>query len=140
MITNPMTVPLNTWALQFTLPTTERITSMWGGTDTASGTTHNVVAQSYDKVIAAGASITIGFDATYSGTFTAPSACQLNNNPCDGTGDTQPPTAPTGLTVLSTTATASLSWTGSTDNVSVAGYKVYSGSTVVATSPAPPPP
>lgn len=136
VITNPMTVPLSTWGLQFTLPTTERITSMWGGTDTVSGTTHSVVAQSYDKTIDPGASITIGFDATYSGTYSDPSACKLNSNPCDGTGDTQPPTAPTGLAVLSTTAhAASLSWTGSTDNVSVAGYNVYSGSTIVATSP-----
>ena len=42
---------------------------------------------------------------------------------------------PSALTVLSTTASAvSLSWTGSTDNVSVAGYNVYLGSRIVATS------
>ncbi|GAA1983167.1 cellulose binding domain-containing protein [Catenulispora subtropica] len=136
VVTNPLSVPLTPWNLQFTLPSTVRITSMWGGTDTPSGTTHNVVPQSYDTSIAPGASITIGFDASYSGAYTDPSGCKLNSNPCDGTGDTQAPTAPTGLTVLSTTAHAvSLSWTGSTDNVSVAGYNVYSGSTIVATSP-----
>jgi hypothetical protein len=136
VITNPMSVPLNTWSLQFSLPATEKVTSMWGGTDTASGTTHHVVAQSYDTTIAAGASITIGFDASNSGTYADPSACQLNSDPCDGSADVQPPTAPSGLTVLSTTASAaSLSWTGSTDNVSVAGYHVYSGSNIVATSP-----
>ncbi|MEY9932674.1 hypothetical protein ABH926_007325 [Catenulispora sp. GP43] len=135
VITNPMAVPLNTWSLQFNLPATEKITSMWGGTDTASGTTHSVVAQSYDTTIAAGASITIGFDASYSGTYTDPSTCQLNSDPCDGSADVQAPTAPTGLTALSTTSSAaSLSWTGSTDNVTVAGYNVYSGSTIVATS------
>jgi hypothetical protein len=136
VLTNPMSVPLNTWSLQFSLPSTEKITSMWGGTDTASGTTQKVVAQSYDTTIAAGASITIGFDASYSGTYADPSACQLNSDPCDGSADAQAPTAPSGLSVLSTTASAvSLAWTGSTDNVSVAGYTVYSGSTMVATSP-----
>lgn len=136
VIANPMSVPLNTWSLQFSLPATEKITSMWGGTDTVGGTTHTVVAQSYDTTIAAGSSITIGFDAGYSGTYADPSACRLNADPCDGSADTQSPTAPSGLTVLSTTASAaSLSWTGSTDNVSVAGYNVYSGSTIVATSP-----
>jgi hypothetical protein len=136
VITNPMSVLLNTWSLQFSLPATEKVTSMWGGTDTASGTTHTVVAQSYDTTIAAGASITIGFDASYSGTYADPSACALNGDPCDGSADVQAPTAPSSLAVLSTTASAaSLSWTGSTDNVSVAGYNVYSGSTIVATSP-----
>ncbi|MEY9903860.1 hypothetical protein ABIA35_000066 [Catenulispora sp. MAP12-49] len=136
VITNPMSVPLNTWSLQFSLPATEKITSMWGGTDTASGTTHTVAAQSYDTTIAAGSSITVGFDASYSGTYADPSTCKLNSDPCDGSADVQAPSAPTGLTALSTTSSAaSLSWTGSTDNVSVAGYNVYSGSAIVATSP-----
>jgi hypothetical protein len=136
VITNPMSVPLNAWSLQFSLPATEKITSMWGGTDTASGTTHTVAAQSYDTTIAAGSSITIGFDASYSGTYADPSTCKLNSDPCDGSADVQAPSAPTGLTALSTTSSAaSLSWTGSTDNVSVAGYNVYSGSAIVATSP-----
>lgn len=138
VLSNPMSVPLNAWSLQFSLPAPEKITSMWGGTDTVRGTTHNVVAQSYDTTIAAGSSITIGFDASYSGAYADPSACRLNSDPCDGSADTQPPTAPSGLTVLSTTPNAaSLSWTGATDNVSVAGYNVYSGSTIVATSPGP---
>lgn len=136
VITNPMSVPLNTWSLRFSLPSTEKITSMWGGTDTASGTTHTVLAQSYDTTIAAGASITIGFDGSYSGTYADPSACTLNSDPCDGSADAQAPTAPTALTTLSTTSSAaSLSWTGSSDNVTVTGYDVYSGSTIVATSP-----
>lgn len=49
------------------------------------------------------------------------------------TGDTQPPSTPTGL---STTAYSSsqinLFWTASTDNVSVAGYKIYRNGTSVA--------
>lgn len=41
-------------------------------------------------------------------------------------GDTEPPTAPAGLTVSATTKdSVSLSWSASTDNVAVTGYDVY---------------
>lgn len=49
--------------------------------------------------------------------------------------DTTAPTAPGGLHVMSTTASSiELMWTASTDNVGVTGYKVYNGSTLVATA------
>ncbi len=53
-----------------------------------------------------------------------------------GSGDDKtPPTAPTGLTVTgTTTTTASLSWTASTDNVGVTGYDIYRGTTLAGTS------
>jgi chitodextrinase len=51
------------------------------------------------------------------------------------TGDTTPPSTPTGLNVTSTSQTAvSLSWTASTDNVGVTGYNVFRGSTLDGTS------
>ncbi|NUT33744.1 MAG: cellulase family glycosylhydrolase, partial [Hamadaea sp.] len=49
-----------------------------------------------------------------------------------GTVDTSPPSVPTGVTVTGTTSSSvSLSWTPSTDNVGVAGYDVYRGTTKV---------
>ena len=52
-----------------------------------------------------------------------------------GSGDTQPPTTPTGLTATSVTAGAvSFSWTASQDNVVVAGYTVYRDGTALATT------
>jgi hypothetical protein len=136
VLTNPMSVPLDHWTLQFALPSTAKITSMWGGNVAANGTTQTVTAQSYDTSVPANGSITIGFDASYSGVYADPSACSLNSDPCDGSADTKPPTAPAAPTVLSTTSSAvSLSWTGSTDNLVVSAYNVYAGSTVVATSP-----
>jgi chitodextrinase len=52
-----------------------------------------------------------------------------------GTGDTTAPSAPTGVTVMSTTASSvSLSWTASTDNVGVTGYFVYRNGTQVGTA------
>ncbi|MFD9129653.1 cellulase family glycosylhydrolase [Kitasatospora sp. NPDC059571] len=50
-------------------------------------------------------------------------------------GDTQAPTVPAGLAVTGTTSTsATLSWTASTDNVGVTGYDVYRGTTKVGTA------
>ncbi len=51
------------------------------------------------------------------------------------TPDTTPPSVPTGLTGTAASSTqASLSWTASTDNVGVTGYKIYRNGTQVATS------
>lgn len=50
-----------------------------------------------------------------------------------GPSDTQPPTVPTGLTSPSQTAsTVALSWTAASDNVGVAGYKVFRNGSFVA--------
>ena len=45
-----------------------------------------------------------------------------------GAADTERPSTPTGLTLDSrTSTTASFSWTPSTDNVNVVGYRIYDG-------------
>jgi chitodextrinase len=50
------------------------------------------------------------------------------------TVDTTPPTAPASLASPAKTSTSvTLTWTASTDNVAVAGYDVYSGSTLLLT-------
>lgn len=52
-----------------------------------------------------------------------------------GGGDTTPPSVPSNLAVTGTTSsTASLSWSPSTDNVGVTGYRVYRNGTQVGTS------
>ncbi|RUT36523.1 glycoside hydrolase family 5 [Paenibacillus zeisoli] len=49
--------------------------------------------------------------------------------------DTTPPTAPTNLTSTSKTdTTVTLTWTASTDNVGVAGYDIYRGTTLTGSS------
>jgi endoglucanase Acf2/chitodextrinase len=53
----------------------------------------------------------------------------------NGGGDTQAPTAPTGLTSPSKTSSSiSLTWNSSTDNVGVSGYRVYRNGAGVATA------
>ena len=52
-----------------------------------------------------------------------------------GSGDTQPPSVPAGLTAPSVTASSvGLSWTASSDNVGVSGYTVYRNSTPIGTT------
>jgi chitodextrinase len=51
------------------------------------------------------------------------------------TADTQAPTAPTNLAASNiTTSSVTLSWSASTDNVGVAGYDVYQGTTKINTA------
>ena len=135
-ITNGMSVPLTSWKVVFTLPATEKITSLWDGQLTTTGTTYTVTNLSWNAPLAPGASATFGFNATSTGTHQDPSGCTLNGNPCNGSADVIPPTTPTNLAVLSTTANSvSLTWTASTDNLGVASYNIYQGATKVATSP-----
>src|SRR5207245_3773127 len=52
--------------------------------------------------------------------------------------DTTPPTVPTGLTATAVSSSQiNLSWTASTDNVGVTGYRVYRGGTQIATTSTP---
>ena len=53
-----------------------------------------------------------------------------------GGGDTEPPTVPTNLDATAISSTRiDLSWTASTDNVGVEGYKIYRDSVEIDTSP-----
>ncbi|TSC67518.1 MAG: glycoside hydrolase family 48 [Parcubacteria group bacterium Gr01-1014_72] len=47
------------------------------------------------------------------------------------TGDTTPPSTPTGLTATPSTYNIALRWSKSTDNIGVAGYKVYRNGTQI---------
>ena len=52
-----------------------------------------------------------------------------------GAGDTTPPSVPTNLSATAITSSQiNLSWTASTDNVAVTGYKIYRGGSQISTS------
>lgn len=56
--------------------------------------------------------------------------------PATGGGDSLPPSVPTNLTATAVSATQiDLSWTPSTDDVGVAGYKMYRNGSEIGTSP-----
>ena len=66
---------------------------------------------------------------------TAGLAPQLVVSVAAQTGDTTPPSAPTNLTASAASPTqVDLSWTASSDNVAVTGYRIYRGTTEIGTS------
>ncbi|MFE9959622.1 PHB depolymerase family esterase [Micromonospora sp. NPDC005299] len=81
-ITNTAATAVNGWALAFTLPGGQSITSGWNATYApASGavTARNV---SYNGTIAPNGSVSIGFQATHTGNTGRPSSFTLNGTPC----------------------------------------------------------
>jgi hypothetical protein len=73
-VTDTGTSPLNGWALGWTFPGNQQITSMWGGSYAQTGEKVTVTNAPYDGTIKPGASVTVGFNATYTGSSTPPSS------------------------------------------------------------------
>ncbi|MEV0402719.1 glycosyl hydrolase family 18 protein [Actinoallomurus sp. NPDC050550] len=136
-ITNGGSTTLNGWKVEFDVPAGGSVGSYWDALMTQSGTHYTFTNRDYNGTLAPGASASFGWvGAPESAT---PLNCKLNGQSCTGGGggggDTSPPTTPTGLRVSGTTSSSlSLAWTASTDDVGVTDYRVYEGSTVVATS------
>ena len=135
-IKNNGSTTVNGWRLEFDLPAGASMTGAWNATMTSSGSHYVLTAASWNQVIPAGATASVGFQVAYTTGFAEPQNCLLNGQACaGGPPDTTPPSAPTGLAASAPTATTiSLSWNPSSDNVAVTGYRVYSGSTQVATA------
>jgi chitinase len=98
---------ITSWTLAFDLQSGARITSLWEGTYTQSGTRVTVRNQSWNGTIATGGSVTVGFDVAYSGSYVAPANCSLNGGSCaaGGTGPT-PTVTPTRTPTPTATPTA----------------------------------
>ena len=98
------------------LDTTAPYSFSWN-TTTATNASHTVRA--------------IAKDAAGNSTTSAGVTVTVNN----GAADTTPPSVPTGLTATAASSSQiNLSWTASTDNVGVTGYKVFRGGSQIATS------
>ncbi|MEQ4720114.1 PHB depolymerase family esterase [Nonomuraea sp. B19D2] len=81
-VKNTSTTQLSSWALTFTLPAGQTVTSAWNATiSPASGqvTARNV---SYNGTVAPGASASFGFQATHNGNTAKPAAFTLNGATC----------------------------------------------------------
>jgi endoglucanase len=74
ILTDTGNSPLNGWQLSWAFPGDTKITSMWAGDYTQSGTAVTVTNASYDGTVAAGASTEIGFDGTYSSNDAPPTS------------------------------------------------------------------
>jgi cellulase/cellobiase CelA1 len=72
VVTNTGSAKLNGWQLGWSFPGSQAINNLWDGSYTQSGGNVTVTSESYDGALAPGASTTVGFTATYSGSNTAP--------------------------------------------------------------------
>ncbi|AXG81675.1 cellulase family glycosylhydrolase [Streptomyces paludis] len=81
-IRNTGTAAVNGWTLAWAFPNGQRITNMWGATATQSGSSVSAAAASYTAVIAPGATVSVGFTASWTSANNRPSAFTLNSTPC----------------------------------------------------------
>ena len=125
--------------------TASSITLSWtASTDNLGVTGYSVLRQGLPVATVAGTSYTFTGLPCGSHTLTVQAHDAAGNSSSQATAinptttacpDTTPPTTPTGLTVSTITQSSmTFSWSASTDNVRVAGYKVYRNGTQVATS------
>ncbi|AYL34687.1 cellulase family glycosylhydrolase [Streptomyces fungicidicus] len=73
---------VNGWTLTWSFPADQRITNMWGGTPTQSGSEVSVASAPYTASIPASGSVVVGFTASRTGTNPSPTAFALNGAAC----------------------------------------------------------
>jgi polygalacturonase len=80
-ITNGATA-ITSWTLAFTFPGNQQVTSGWDGTWTQNGAQVTVTSESWNGALGAGASTSIGFNGSVTGTNASPAAFTLNGAAC----------------------------------------------------------
>ena len=86
--------PINGWSLVWTFPSGQRVTQAWNATVTSSGDQATATNASYNAAIATNATVSFGFNGSWSGSNTAPTSFALNGVTCTGNvGGTTSPTA-----------------------------------------------
>jgi len=81
-ITNTGPTAITNWSLVFSLPGGQSITSGWNANYAPASGQVTAKNMPYNAVIAAGASVSIGFQATHTGNTAKPSAFSLNGTAC----------------------------------------------------------
>lgn len=77
-ITNPSTVPLSDWKLEFDLPMGESVSHTWSSTLTRYGTHYVLTPANWNRIIAPGGTATGGLRGVLSGSYVPPLNCVLN--------------------------------------------------------------
>jgi endoglucanase len=83
-ITNKGSTAINGWSLQFSFANGQTITQLWNGSYTQSGSNVTITSSSFNSSIPAGQSLSSepGFNGTWAGTNSAPTAFTLNGVSC----------------------------------------------------------
>ncbi|SCL34915.1 endoglucanase [Micromonospora nigra] len=98
--------PVNGWTLGFTFPdAAQRVTQGWSATWSQSGSDVTARSLGWNGSLATGASTSIGFNGSWSGSNPSPTSFTLNGTTCTGstTPTTPPPTTPPPTTPPPTT-------------------------------------
>lgn len=110
VITNDTGKAQSGWTLEFDLPAGTTIGSLWNGEHTVKGQHVTVTPASWNKELAPGKSVTVGFVTSASGTATAgdPTSCTIDKVKCsvDDGATPQPSGRPTENPTPTPTATA----------------------------------
>lgn len=77
VITNPNTVPLTDWQLEFDLPVGESVWHTWNSAFTQYGTHYVLTPATWNRIIPPGGSTTGGFRGVLSGSYSPPFNCVL---------------------------------------------------------------
>ncbi|MFB6776850.1 cellulose binding domain-containing protein [Streptomyces sp. NPDC056352] len=109
VVTNDTGTTQSDWTLEFDLPAGTRVSSLWNGEHTVNGSHVIVKPASWNKELAPGTSVTVGFVTTSDGTAANPTGCLINNATCSvDTGATPEPSGrPTQTATPTATPTAS---------------------------------
>ncbi|HEY3002388.1 MAG TPA: glycosyl hydrolase family 18 protein [Kribbellaceae bacterium] len=127
-IANGTSSAITSWTVEFDLAAGSTITSLWDATYSTSGQHVTVRNASWNGTVAAGATVSFGFNVGYSGTYTAPANCTINGSPCSGGGTPTPtptttsPTTSPSPTPTPTTTTPTTTTPPPTGGAKVLGY------------------
>jgi endo-1,4-beta-xylanase len=83
VIANTGTTTINGWSLTFTFPGDQKVTSNFNGSFSQSGENVTLTNAGYNGTIAAGASVTDGFQGTWTSNDTNPSSFSVNGTACN---------------------------------------------------------
>ena len=83
VVTNRSAAAWNSWTVTWTFPGNQQITSLWNGVYTQTGQSVEVRNASWNGSVAAGASVSFGFNASYSGANDVPTDLRVNGVDCN---------------------------------------------------------
>ncbi|MEV4380471.1 glycoside hydrolase family 48 protein [Streptosporangium sp. NPDC049644] len=131
--------PLNGWTLGFNFPTTtQKVTQGWSATWAQSGQAVTAKNLDWNGNLATGASTSIGFNGSWSGTNPKPTSFTVNGVTCGGTTPVnQPPTvkitAPAAGATFAAPATVPITADAADSDGTVSKVEFLNGSTVLST-------
>ncbi|MEV6349004.1 cellulose binding domain-containing protein [Actinoplanes sp. NPDC051851] len=129
-IKNTGSAAIDGWTLGFAFPSGQKLAGGWNGTWAQNGTGVTVADAGWNKSIAAGSTVTLGFNGTWSGSNAIPGAFTVNGTTCGATAATT--TSPT----ASASASASKSATASATATASASATKSATATATATASA----